>query len=254
MSSRPLDRDEDDRDPSPGSGRDLFDDDFDEDYFDDVDEDEEEDDEDDEEGEFNVDEDGDITFELAGDDDEEGEDEEDDEMGIGSGSLTIQQLSALLNASSGGAIGGSAQSLLAQLLAGRVAGGVTTRSGGGAGGGRVARPEPKKRMGWYTPQRDPNPKGVELLRGGEFGGIEEWEAGWRGIKRVKTGDDTYSQGYERCDGGYDGMKGRSRVIPRSGALQANGVGVKKMSRVSAVIICARVDGSIVQGSGHGYAE
>lgn len=129
--------------------------------------------EDDDEDEFEDDDEEDMNV----DDEDEDDDEEDDEDG-GQQWLNIQEL---LNAAGGSVQARSA--ILARLLAG---------GGGPAGGTRsgmrfrtlpsdpVERArvmaERKRRERWWEPQTEPHPRGLQLLRSGEFGVV----GGWRG--------------------------------------------------------------------------
>jgi hypothetical protein len=133
-----------------------------------------------------------------------GVDPDDDSSGS-----TFLELAALLN--SAGASTDARSSLLARLLAGPVPAGPTTRSGGqgllsrlGLAGAmtpeereRAARAEGERRKeSWWTPQTTPHPRGVELLKSGEFGMVGGWRASGRHCVRprvIETG--RRSRGY-----------------------------------------------------------
>ncbi|WWD22662.1 hypothetical protein CI109_107155 [Kwoniella shandongensis] len=113
----------------------------------------------------------------AEDDDDEGGDDD------GSGQAFIE-LAQLINSSSGSVDARTA--LLARLLSG---GAPVTRSAGASGllrslAGRGMSDEDRARQQadrrrkerWWTPQTEPDPKGQELLRSGEFGRVGDWRA------------------------------------------------------------------------------
>lgn len=150
----------------------LEEDDFDDDW---EDEDDDEDDEGDEDDDFmEVDED-EVDPEDDGD-----EDDEEDENGSQTIEFTIDptddgqtflELAALLNSSTSS---DGAQNILARLLGGRQ-GFTQARTRSGASMMRRAlfgdEEEPAQPKRWWTPQTEPHPKGLELLRSGEFGTI-----------------------------------------------------------------------------------
>ena len=100
-------------------------------------------------------------------------------------STTFLNLAALLNQSGGNA--DARTSLLARLLAGPASG---TRQGAGmlrrlaAGGAapvsdeerRRAADERRRKDRWWVPQTEPHPRGLELLKSGEFGRVGDWRA------------------------------------------------------------------------------
>ncbi|ORY23259.1 WD40-repeat-containing domain protein [Naematelia encephala] len=111
-----------------------------------------------------------------------GSDEEGDDSG-----QTFLNLAALLNQT--GTPNEARQSLLARLLSGPITGGgasrgILSRITRGEGRGpspeerlRLAEERRKKDRAWWTPQKEPHPKGLELLKSGEFGRVGEWKAG-----------------------------------------------------------------------------
>ncbi len=114
---------------------------------------------------------------------------EDDESGT-----TFLNLASLLNQS--GVNGDARTSLLQRLLAGPAAGtrggaGLLRRIAQGAGGAapvseeerRRAAEERRRKDRWWEPQSEPNPRGAELLRSGEFGRVGGWRSPGR---RVRT--------------------------------------------------------------------
>lgn len=122
---------------------------------------------------------------------------------------TFLELASLLNSAGGSADARS--SLLARLLAGPRDTGPATRSGSqgllrrlGLGGmsaeerERQARAEAERRRKekWWKPQTEPNPRGVELLKSGEFGRVGDWRSGGgRHRVRSRAGDVKRSHGY-----------------------------------------------------------
>jgi WD repeat-containing protein 23 len=116
------------------------------------------------------------------------------EGGDDEGGTTFLNLAALLNQSGGNAE--ARTSLLSRLLAGPASG---TRGGAGllrrlASGGaapvseeerRRATEERRRRDRWYEPQTEPHPRGMELLKSGEFGRVGDWRVpGRRARPRV----------------------------------------------------------------------
>lgn len=207
----------------------LDDDEIDEDYVDEDDDDGEffdEDDEDmiDEDDEEEDDDEPGIMYEIASDD----ELEDDDDEGVLGGGMTLREIAALLNASNTAGAGSEArQSMIARILSGASGGSITLRSGNTTGSTAPRRPaEPRERKrNWWTPQKEPHPRGVELLRSGEFGGVGDWEWSWRSTN-IKQ-----QEGYS-CDRmGKDGRVRRPRGMSR-GSGGGPGLAVKKMSRVS----------------------
>lgn len=207
---------------------DLDDDEIDEDYVDDEDDDDgeyfDEDDEDmmEEDDEDDDDDEPGIMYEVATDDELEGggDDDEDDNEG----GMTLAEIAALLNASSApGTNTAARQSIIARILSGASGGSINLRSGNTAA--RRQAPTRDRKRQWWTPQKEPHPKGVELLRSGEFGGVGDWEWSWRSsnVKRQQEGQ------CNRMD--KDGRMRRPRGMSR-GAGNGPGLAVKKMSRVS----------------------
>lgn len=216
--------DEDYIDEDDEEGEFLDEDDADMIYEDDEDEDDEDDD-DDEPG---------VHFEIASDD--ELEDDDEDEGGNGGG-MSLRQIANLLNASStSGTAGATRASIIERILASATGGGVTLRSGAtvdpAAAARRQADQRERRRRGdsWWTPQKEPHPKGVELLRSGEFGGVGDWEWSWKSTAmgvRENKGKDVES-GYSAAG---DGGRRRPRGLSR-GAMNGPGLAVKKMSRAT----------------------
>ena len=163
----------------------------DDEYIDD-DEDEEEDSEDEDE-DMDVDEEG----------EEEGREVLVDDNGVlnlgDADDTTLTNIAAILNAP--GSNNELRQSLLARLLSGprSASGGFLRRLGGGGGGDtapRMSVEERRKRDAarrkknmWWTPQTEPHPRGVTLLKSGEFGKVGQWKQGKR-VRRLSPRFDT----------------------------------------------------------------
>ena len=166
-----VDADEIDEEGMEGTGEDDEEDDV---YLDDEGEDEED------MGEATIVVDPSVPNLVQGGDDESG--------------TTFLNLAALLNQSGGNA--DARTSLLARLLAGPAAG--TRRSAGllrqlASGGAapvneeerRRAAEERRRAASWWEPQTEPHPRGIELLKSGEFGKVGEWRVpGRRAPPRV----------------------------------------------------------------------
>jgi WD repeat-containing protein 23 len=123
-------------------------------------------------------EDDDDAMDLQDEDDEGYEDEEDDEDDDGGQQyISLQELLS--------AAGGTVQarsSILAQLLAGSGGPASGTRSGGFRFRSSPIDPEERaralaerrRRERWWEPQTEPHPRGLQLLRSGEFGSVGPW--------------------------------------------------------------------------------
>lgn len=96
------------------------------------------------------------------------DDDSDSETGVPLGPRQLQELATLFNSETG--ISADARSTLLQHLLGRTVGHSmrTLR--------RPAEDPAARRRGqrWWTPQREPHPAGLALLRGGEFGPVGPW--------------------------------------------------------------------------------
>ncbi|KAK4684769.1 DDB1- and CUL4-associated factor 11, partial [Tremellales sp. Uapishka_1] len=154
-----------------------------------IDEDYEEDDDDDDDDDDG--EDGDdfgpgYTLFAGADEDEDDEDEAvQPETESGTNWLEI---AALLNSSSAGTTPAARQAILARLLAGPMSAAGTRRNLGYADPeerARVAAAQ-RKQEKWWEPQVEPHPRGVELLKSGEFGRVGPWQG--KGRRRPRWTD------------------------------------------------------------------
>jgi WD repeat-containing protein 23 len=169
------------------------------------------DDDEDDMGE-DMDEDGDIDMDIFDEDDEEEEDDGEDDEDMGNATLltgdaeedddddeaTMLDFARILNQAGGDSA--ERRSLLERLLAGPAGGrGLASllrrQTGQRVSDEERARmlAERRRRERWWTPQTEPNKKGVELLNSGEFGIVGGWKAGRR--VRVRGGDLRMRRGY-----------------------------------------------------------